>query len=130
MGDKVVENPAAAAAVFLLSAKNRRGGGCSTPQQGRRLRDRRYIKAIRRFNGSVITDRSSVILKHKISRLRRSSIILPVSCELRLAIKCDISLGKEKQEQLSIRFDRFYRFCNLKMQISHLRRISIVTNLM
>ena len=36
MGDMVGENQAALrAAVFLLSAKNRRGGGCSnTPQQG------------------------------------------------------------------------------------------------
>ena len=32
MGDKVGENPAAcSAAVFLLSAKNRRGGGVETP---------------------------------------------------------------------------------------------------
>ena len=32
MGDKVGENPAALrAAVFLLSAKNRRGGGVQTP---------------------------------------------------------------------------------------------------
>ena len=39
MGDKVGENPAALrAAVFLLSAKNRMGGGCSnTPPAGRRL---------------------------------------------------------------------------------------------
>ena len=39
MGDKVGENPAALrAAVFLLSAKNRRGGGVQTPPPaGRRL---------------------------------------------------------------------------------------------
>ena len=37
MGDKVGENPAALrAAVFLLSAKNRRGGGCSnTPSRAK-----------------------------------------------------------------------------------------------
>ena len=34
MGNKVGENPAALrAAVFLLSAKNRRGGGVQTPPQ-------------------------------------------------------------------------------------------------
>ena len=41
MGDKVGENPAALrAAVFLLSAKNRRGGGVQIPppSAGRRLK--------------------------------------------------------------------------------------------
>ena len=39
MGDKVGENPAALrAAVFLLSAKNRRGGVQTPPPAGRRLK--------------------------------------------------------------------------------------------
>ena len=41
MGDKVGENPAALrAAVFLLSAKNRRGGGCSNTPPPSRAKDK------------------------------------------------------------------------------------------
>ena len=44
MGDKVGENPAALrAAVFLLSAKNRRGGVQTPPPAGRRLKAAYYI---------------------------------------------------------------------------------------
>ena len=60
------------------------------------VKDDTVIKKNRRFGSSVITDRSSMISKRKISRLRRSSIINSLMW-LRLAIKCEIPLGKEKQ---------------------------------
>ena len=50
MGDKVGENPAALrAAVFLLSAKNRRGGGVfkhPPPQQGEGQNTHQCLKAL------------------------------------------------------------------------------------
>ena len=80
MGDKVGENPAALrAAVFLLSAKNRRGGCSNTPPPaGRRLTDNQlsvfpaYLFSDINLKSEIDTERATlqVILEQILLRVR------------------------------------------------------------
>ena len=85
-------------------------------------REKRYFKRFSLLTDLIIlslgTERmSSVILKCKMSRLRRRSIILrAASCELKLAVKLlYVAWWREKRWPSSIKSERFYN-SNLKTQ--------------